>query len=73
MVTTMTKFNVKLVELPKVKKSDKSTELIDFGKFTLDKKYRVYSVYSNETFTQFLVSDDRGVFLWISTDAFREK
>jgi len=69
----MSNFKVKLIEIPRVKKSDKSTELIDFGKFTLDKKYRVYSVYSNEIFTQFLVSDDRGVFLWISTDAFREK
>lgn len=67
----MTNFKVKLVELPKVKKSDKSEELIPFGEFTVGKKYRAYDIYSNENTTQFLVADDSGIFLWISTHVFR--
>ena len=68
----MVDFRVKLIELPKVKKSDKSDELIDFGKFTVGKEYRAYSVYSSETITQFLVGDDNGIFRWILTDVFRD-
>lgn len=68
----VTNFKVRLVAIPKIKKEEGSEEMIDLGKFTLNKKYRVYSVYSEKEFTDFLVSDDNGIFTWINMSVFRK-
>ena len=47
--------------------------MTDLGKFTLNKKYRVYSVYSEKEFTDFLVSDNDGIFTWINMAAFKKQ
>ena len=59
-----------MIEIPKIKK-EKSEELVNFGSFTLNKKYVAVGLYANEAVTQFLVADNDGVFLWISTAVFR--
>lgn len=64
-------FRVRLIEIPKTKKEG-SKELIELGKFTLHKRYRVYAVYAEKAFTDFLVADDTGMFYWIKTFVFRE-
>ena len=71
MILSTTNFKVRLVEIPKIKKDPKSEELIEYGNFTLNKKYRVYSIYSEQKFTSFLVVDDNGVFTWLNTGIFR--
>lgn len=67
----ITNFKAKLIETPKTKKEG-SKELIEIGKFTLNKRYRVYAVYAMETYTDFLVADDIGIFYWINTHVFRK-
>jgi len=68
----ITNFKARLIELPKTLKKKDSKELIELGKFTLNKRYKVYSVYAAELFTDFLVTDDTGAFYWIKMFAFRE-
>ena len=63
-------FKIRLIEIPRIKKEG-SEEMINLGKFTLNKKYRVYSVYTTEAVTEFLVADDTGQFYWINTGVFR--
>ena len=72
MILSKMNFKAKLIEIPRVKKKEGSEELIEYGKFTVNKKYRVLSIYSSETFTQFLLADDTGVFLWINSGSFRK-
>lgn len=72
MVLPVTNFKAKLISIPKVPKKEGSDEMIEYGKFTLNKKYRVYSVYSDRDFTDFLVVDDMGLFLWISMAVFKK-
>lgn len=72
MILSTTNFKARLIEIPKVKKDAESEEMIEYGKFTLNKKYRIYSIYSAENFTQFLVADDNGIFTWIHTGIFRK-
>lgn len=69
----ITKLKVRLVEIPKIKKDpeDPKSELVNFGSFTLNKKYTAVGLYSSDTVTQFLVADDSGIFLWVSTAVFR--
>lgn len=54
MILPTTNCKVKLIEIPKVRKNAASEEMVEFGKFTLNKKYRVYSIYSEKEFTVFL-------------------
>ena len=69
MIQQITTFKVRLIELPKIKEGE---ELKDLGKFTVGKKYRVYSIYAGDTFTTFLTVDDEGVFRWINSAVFRK-
>jgi hypothetical protein len=68
MIFPETNFKARLIETPKIKNGENS---IILGKFTVGKKYRVYSIYSEKEFTDFLVADDEGVFRWISITSFR--
>ncbi|GAH04464.1 unnamed protein product [marine sediment metagenome] len=68
----VTNFKARLVEIPKALKEKESKDLIDLGKFTLNKRYKVYTVYAEKLFTDFLVADDTGVFYWINMSVFRE-
>ena len=72
MILPTTKFKARLIEIPMIPKEKDSKELIEYGKFTLNKRYRVYSIYSTDEFTQFLVVDDNGIFTWINTGVFRK-
>ena len=74
MILSTTNFKAQLIEIPRIKRDPKNekSEMVDYGKFTLNRKYRVHSVYSSETCTQFLVADDTGVFRWILTGVFRK-
>ena len=65
------KFKARLIAIPKVPKEEGSNEMVEYGKFTVNKRYRVYAVHTQPEFTDFLVADDTGVFLWISTAIFR--
>ena len=71
MISTTTKIKARLIEIPKIKKEG-SEELIEYGKFTLNKKYRIYSIYSEQKFTSFLVADDNDIFTWINSGSFRK-
>jgi len=72
MILQITNFRARLIEIPMIPKEKDSKELIEFGTFTLNKKYRIYSIYSAEKFTQFLVADDNGIFTWIHAGTFRK-
>lgn len=69
----ITNFKVRLIEIPKIPKEKGSKELVELGKFTLNKQYRIYTIYSSEVFTDFLVADDNGIFRWINMAVFRAK
>ena len=69
--TMIGKFKARLIAIPKVRKKEGSEELIEYGTFTLNKKYKVYSIFTQPEYTIFLVADDEGVFRWISTAIFR--
>ena len=71
MILQKANFEARLIAIPKVRKEEGSDEFIEFGKFTLNKKYRVYSVYTTKEYTIFLVADDTGIFRWINTAIFR--
>ena len=75
MLNQFNPLKVRLVEIPQVRKySDSdSKEMMNWGRFTLNRKYKVLGLYSSETVTQFLVADDSGEFLWVDTGAFRLK
>jgi len=66
------KFKARLIAIPKVKKKEGSDEFVEYGKFTLNKRYRVYSIHTQPDYTDFLVADNNGVFLWISTAVFKK-
>ncbi|MBA7483472.1 hypothetical protein ES707_18987 [subsurface metagenome] len=71
MMLPVMRFEVKLIELPKIQ-NEKTKEWSILKNFTVKKKYRVYSVFdSGAGFTDFLVADDEGVFRWINTSLFR--
>jgi len=72
MILQTTNFKARLIQIPKVPKKEGSEEMVEFGKFTLNKKYRIYSLYSDTNCTQFLVADDRDIFIWIDTAVFRK-
>lgn len=72
MVLPVTNFKARLIEIPKVRKDPETDEMVEYGKFTLNKKYRVYSVYSERDFTEFLVADDTGSFFWINITIFKK-
>lgn len=64
-------FKAKLIALPKTK--DKEKKDAPIGKFTVGKKYKVYSVFdTGKGFTDFLVADDSGIFRWINISIFRK-
>ena len=63
-------FKAKLVSLPEnVDQTTKERTLI--GQFTVGRKYKVYSIYDNGKFTDFLVADDLKTFRWINVNSFR--
>lgn len=64
-------FKAQLAEIPRIKK-EKSEEFVELGKFTVNKKYKVYSVYAEETFTDFLVADSNNQFFWLNMSIFRK-
>jgi len=77
-------FEARLAELPmmKVKEEkkpgtdgkDPKEKLEPLGTFTVGKKYKVLAIYdSGQGFTDFLVTDDKGVFHWINMTVFRSK
>ena len=70
---TSKSFKAKLVTYPEI--PDKTTkEKKKVGVFTVGKKYRVYAVADfNLGWTDFLVSDNEGVFHWIGMSIFRAK
>jgi hypothetical protein len=71
MILPITNFKARLIKHPEI--FDKEMpKPIKLGKFTVGKKYRVYSIYSEKDFTDFLVADDDGVFRWIKTFVFRK-
>lgn len=67
----MENFKAKLIELPQIK--NEKEEMVPLGKFTVGKKYRIYSVYTTNDFTDFLTADDDNVFQWINTAVFRSR
>ena len=71
MILSSTKIKARLIEIPKIKKKG-SEELIEYGTFTVNKRYRVYSIYSEQKFTSFLVADDNNIFTWINSGSFRK-
>ena len=72
MILSMTNFKARLIAIPEVPKERGSDEMRELGKFTLNKKYRIYSIYSEKEFTDFLVADDNGFFVWVNTIIFRK-
>lgn len=62
-------FKVRLIAKPQIK--DKEDNLTDLGKFTVGKKYRVYTIADCPDYTDFLVSDDEGKFYWLNFAIFR--
>lgn len=72
MILPITNFKARLIKHPEVfdKEMPKPVKL---GKFTVGRKYRIYSVYSEKDFTDFLVADDDGIFRWIKTFVFRKQ
>ncbi len=71
MILTITHFKVKLIAVPKTF-DEKEKKSFKVGKFTVGKKYRVYSIFdSGKGFTDFLVADNEGIFRWINTSIFR--
>jgi len=65
-------FKARLIEHPEIE-NKKTKEKEKIGKFTVDKEYKVYSIFSVMDFTDFLVADDEGRFHWISMTVFRSK
>jgi len=63
-------FKAKLVELPE-RVDEKTQGKVPIGSFTAGRKYKVFSVFDNGQFTDFLVADDRKVFYWINVHSFR--
>ena len=72
MILPTTNFKARLISIPKVPKEEGSEEMVEFGKFTLNKKYRVYSIYSTAEVTQFMVADDVGIFTWLDISVFKK-
>lgn len=71
MILQTTNFKAKLIAVPKTF-DEKEKRHFEVGKFTVGKRYRVYSVFdSGKGFTDFFVADDEGVFRWINTSIFR--
>lgn len=66
-------FKARLVAYPEIE-DEKTKERIKFGKFTVNRKYKVYDIFdSGQGYTDFLVADDEGFFRWINTSVFRAK
>lgn len=64
MIAAKVNFKAKLIRQPK--------DLA--GKFKIGKRYRVYGIYdSSNGYTDFLVADNDGVFIWVNTNDFRSK
>jgi len=64
-------FKARLIGRPEIT-DDKTKKKIQFGKFTVGRKYKVYDVFDNgQGYTDFLVADDEGVFCWINMIVFR--
>jgi len=64
MILSITNFKARLIAIPQIDNED-------YGSFTLNKRYRVYSIHTQPEYTDFLVADDTGVFMWISSAIFR--
>ena len=66
-------FKAKLIIYPEIE-DKKTKEKKKVGVFTVGKKYEVYSVFDDgKGFTDFLVSDNEGVFRWLNMGVFRAK
>ncbi len=63
-------FKARLVELPE-KVDGNTKEKVTVGRFTVGRRYKIYSIYDNGQFTDFLVADDAGIFRWINAQSFR--
>jgi len=72
MILQKTGFKAKLIACPETV-DEKTKEKKKLGIFTIGKKYRVYSIFDNGKFTDFLIADDEGVYYWIKMEVFRSK
>ena len=66
-------FKARLIAYPEI--TDEKTKTVErIGKFTINRKYKVYDIFDNgQGFTDFLVADDEGIFRWINMSVFRAK
>jgi len=70
MILPKSNFKARLTEIPEV--VDQNTkEKVRIGRFTIGKKYRIYAVFDNGQFCDFLTADDAKEFHWINIKAFR--
>lgn len=73
MILQKTAFKARLVDHPEIE-DEKTKEKKRIGKFTLNKKYKVYAVYDgSQGYTDFLCADDEGVYRWINMSVFRSR
>jgi hypothetical protein len=63
-------FKAKMTALPAII-DEKTKGKTAIGSFTVGRKYRIYAVYDNGQFTDFLVADDAKEFHWINMRQFR--
>lgn len=68
-----TSFKAKLIIYPEVV-DEKTKEKKQIGKFTINRKYKIFTVFDNgQGYTDFLVADDKGIFHWINMSIFKAK
>lgn len=67
MVLSSRLFKVRLTEHPFVLDKVGGAKAL-VGRFDTRKKYRVYSVYGTDQFTDFLLADEDGVFHWVNSE-----
>jgi hypothetical protein len=62
-------FRVRLLEHPSsLAKGEKRV----YGRFDLRKKYHVLGIYGSDSYTDFLLADEDGIFHWVSSEICRQ-
>jgi hypothetical protein len=62
-------FRIRLMEHPSsLAKGEKKA----YGRFELTKKYAVLGIYGSDSYTDFLLADEDGIFHWVSSEICRK-
>jgi hypothetical protein len=72
MVLESRSFRVRLTEHPFVNDKGSGVKAL-VGRFDTRRKYRVFSIYGTDQFTDFLLADEDRVFHWVSSEVCRMK